>query len=171
MSYANKPGVMPSPPPYMEVRAENGSWIPVPANREFPIPATSDQVFVVNLTGLFPTNNYELRINYYQDVEFDYIGVDTTAQQNITVHTVTASYANLQQAFSTNSTSTGAFTKYGDVTSLLQSTDDQFVIGREGDKYTLQFPANLLSNSTGWFETTLLSQTVGSKEMGYHTCH
>lgn len=142
MSYANKPGVMPSPPPYMEVRAENGSWIPVPANREFPIPATSDQVFVVNLTGLFPSNNYELRINYYQDVEFDYIGVDTTAQQNINVHTVTASYADLQQAFSTNSTSTGAFTRYGDVTSLLKSTDDQFVIGREGDQVSLQFPAN-----------------------------
>jgi hypothetical protein len=143
MKYASKPGVMPSPPPYMEVKAENGSWIPVPASREFPIPATSDQVFVVNLTGLFPTNDFELRINYYQDIEFDYIGVDTTAQQNTIVHTLTASYADLQQAFSTNSSSTGAFTRYGDVTSLLQSTDNQFVIGREGDQISLQFPANL----------------------------
>jgi hypothetical protein len=142
MSYANKPGVMPSPPPYMEVKAENGSWIRVPDSREFPIPSTSDQIFVVNLTGLFPSNNYELRINYYQDVEFDYIGVDTTQQQNTIVHTVTASCANLQQAFSTNSTSTGAFTRYGDVKSLLQSTDDQFVVGREGDQVSLQFPAN-----------------------------
>jgi hypothetical protein len=143
MSYANKPGVMPSPPPYMEVKAENGSWIPVPTSREFPIPSTTDQVFVVNLTGLFPTNDFELRINYYQDIEFDYIGVDTTAQQNTIVRTLTASYADLQQAFSTNSSSTGAFTRYGDVTSLLQSTDDQFVIGREGDQVSLQFPANL----------------------------
>ncbi len=143
MSYANKPGVMPSPPPYMEVKAENGSWIPVPSDREFPIPATTDQVFVVNLTGLFPTNNYELRINYYQDVEFDYIGVDTTAQQNTIVHTLSPSNADLQLAFSTNSTATGAFTRYGDVTSLLHSTDNQFVIGRQGDQVSLQFQANL----------------------------
>ena len=98
---------------------------------------------LVNLTGLFPSNDFELRINYYQDIEFDYIGVDTTAQQNTIVHTLTASYADLQQAFSTNSSSTGAFTRYGDVTSLLQSTDDQFVIGREGDQVSLQFSANL----------------------------
>ena len=143
MSYASEPGVMPSPPPYMEVKAGNGSWISVPSSREFPIPSTSDQLFVVNLTGLFPTNNFDLRINYYQDIEFDYIGVDTTAQQNTIVHTLTASYADLQQDYSTNSTSTGAFTRYGDVTSLLQSTDDQFVIGREGDQVSLQFPANL----------------------------
>ncbi len=143
MSYASKPGVMPSPPPYMEVKATNGSWVPVPANREFPIPSTSDQTFNVNLTGLFPTNNFELRINYYQDIEFDSIGVDTTYQPNIIVHTVTASNADLQQVFSPDSNSSGAFTRYGDVTPLLQSTDDKFVIGREGDTVSLQFPANL----------------------------
>jgi hypothetical protein len=143
MSYAKKPGVMPSPPPFMEVKAENGSWIPVPSSREFPIPATTDQVFVVNLTGLFPTNNYELRINYYQDIEFDYIRIDTTVPQNTIVHSVTASDASLQQAFITNSSSSGAFTRFGNVTSVLQSTDDQFVIGREGDQVSLQFPANL----------------------------
>ena len=142
MSYANQPGVMPSPPPYMEVKAANGSWISVPNSREFPIPATTDQVFVVNLTGLFPTNDFELRINYYQDIEFDYIGVDTTSQQAVTVHTLTPSYADLYQAFSTNSTAAGAFTRYGNVTALLQSTDDQFVIGRQGDEVSLQFQAN-----------------------------
>jgi hypothetical protein len=95
------------------------------------------------LTGLFPTNNFELRINYYQDIEFDSIGVDTTYQPNIIVHTVTASNADLQQVFSPDSNSSGAFTRYGDVTPLLQSTDDKFVIGREGDTVSLQFPANL----------------------------
>ncbi len=54
---------MPSPPPYMEVKAVNGSWVRVPDNREFPLPDVTDNTFVVNLTGLFPTNDYELRIN------------------------------------------------------------------------------------------------------------
>ena len=96
LKYQNQPGVMPSPPPYMEVKAANGSWVRVPDNRQFPLPDVSDNVFVVNLTGLFPTNDYELRINTYQNIQFDYIGVDTTPQQDIVVHTILPSSANLQ---------------------------------------------------------------------------
>jgi hypothetical protein len=150
MSYADEPGVMPSPPPYMQVKAENGSWVNVPDDRQFPIPATTDQEFVVNLTGLFPTNNFELRINYYQDIQFDYIGVSTSPQQNIITYTLAPSSAVLTQAFVPNSTSTGAFTRYGDVTALLQSADNEFVIGREGDVVSIQFPADLPSVPKGW---------------------
>jgi hypothetical protein len=151
MSYADKPGVMPSPPPYMQVKAENGSWVNVPDSREFPIPATTDQTFVVNLTGLFPTDNFMLRINYYQDIEFDYIGVSTSPQQNIDVYKLSPSNADLSQAYVPNSTSTGAFTRYGDVTSLVQSADDEFVIGRQGDVVSIQFPAaSLPPVPRGW---------------------
>jgi molybdopterin-binding protein len=150
MSYADEPGVMPSPPPYMQVKAENGSWVNVPDDRQFPIPATTDQEFVVNLTGLFPTNNFELRINYYQDIQFDYIGVSRSPQQNIITYTLTPSSADLTQAFVPNSTSSGAFTRYGDVTALLQSADNEFVIGREGDVVSIQFPADLPPVPKGW---------------------
>jgi hypothetical protein len=148
--YENEPGVIPSPPPYMQVMAANGSWVNVPTDREFPIPHTTDNEFVVNMTGLFPTNNYELKINYYQDIQFDYIGVSTAPQQNIIVHPLTLSSANLSQSFSTDSNSSGAFTKYGDVTALLQSADNQFVIGREGDVVSLQFSANLPPVPKAW---------------------
>jgi len=150
LKYQNQPDVMPSPPPYMEVKAENGSWVRVPDNREFPLPDVTDNTFVVNLTGLFPTNDYELRINTYQNIQFDYIGVDTTPQQNIVVQSILPSSADLEQAFTTDSNSSGAFTKYGDVTTLLQSADDKFVIGRQGDEVTLQFPANLAPVRAGW---------------------
>jgi hypothetical protein len=150
MSYADKPGVMPSPPPYMQVKAANGSWVNVPDDRQFPIPSTNDQMFVVNLTGLFPTNNFELRINYYQDIEFDYIGVSTASQQNIRVYSLTPSSADLTQTYVPNSDSSGAFTRYGDVTALVQSTDDEFVIGRQGDVVTIQIPTNLPPVPKGW---------------------
>ncbi len=143
MKYADQPGVTPSPPPYMEVKDKNGNWVRVPDDREFPLPDVTDDVFVVNLTGLFPTNDFELRINTYQDIQFDYIGVDTTAQQNTIIHTIMPSSADLEQAFSTDSNSSGAFTKYGNVNALLLSADDKFVIGREGDAVSLQFPADL----------------------------
>jgi hypothetical protein len=142
MKYANQPGVTPSPPPYMEVKAANGSWIRVPDDRQFPLPDVTDQMFVVNLTGLFPTNDYELRINTYQDIRFDYIGVDTTPQQNLNIQTIMPTYANLQQGYTSESNSSGAFTRYGDVLSLLQSADDKFVVGREGDVVSLQFPVD-----------------------------
>jgi hypothetical protein len=38
-------------------------------------------------------------------------------------------------------TSTGAFTRYGDVTQLLQNADDMYVIGRQGDEVNMQFYA------------------------------
>lgn len=142
MSYASQPGVRPSPPPFMEVKAANGSWVPVPDDRQFPLPDVTDETFVVNLTGLFSTNNYELRINTYQDIRFDYIGVDTTQQQKIIVHDISPSTAVLGSEFPTGSNSTGAFTRYGDVSTLLASADDKFVIGREGDSVSLQFPVD-----------------------------
>jgi hypothetical protein len=150
MTYANEPGVIPSPPPYMQVMAPNGTWVNVPENREFPIPHVTDNEFDVNLTGLFPTNNYELKINYYQDIQFNYIGISTIPQESIVVHTLPLSSAVLVQAFSVNSNSSGAFTRYGDVTALLQSADNQFVIGREGDMISLQFAANLPPVPQGW---------------------
>ncbi len=156
MSYASKPGVMPSPPPYMQVKAENGSWVNVPGDREFPIPATTDQTFVVNLTGLFPTNNFELRINYYQEIEFDYIGVSTSAQQPSNVYTSMPSSADFSQAYAPNSTSRGAFTRYGDVTALVQSADNEFVIGRQGDVVSIQFSADLPPVPKGWVRDYIL---------------
>ena len=140
--YANQPGVTPSPPPYMEVKNAAGDWVKVPNDREFPIPPVNANTFVVNLTGLFPTDNYDLRICYYQDIRFDYIGVDTTIPQPISVQSISPSSATLYQEFSTNSTSTGDFTRYGDVTALLQNADNMYVIGRQGDSILLKFPVN-----------------------------
>jgi hypothetical protein len=53
------------------------------------------------------------------------------------------SSADLYQGFTSTSNSSGAFTRYDDVLALMQSADDKFVIGREGDVVSLQFPADL----------------------------
>jgi hypothetical protein len=135
----NRPGEKPFPPPYMEVKAANGSWVRVPDNRQFPLVDVTADSFVVDLTGLFPTNDYSLRINSFFDVHFDYIGVDTTPQQFVSIQYIKPSYAELTQVAQTNSKSSGNFTRYGNVTELLQAADDEFVIGRQGDSIALQF--------------------------------
>lgn len=134
-----------TPPPVMEVKAANGSWVPVPIGRQFPIPPDGvPRTFVVDLTGLFPTDDYALRISNYWNVTFDFIGVDTTSPQNVTIQTVNPQ-AYLYQEFEPGQyAATGNFTRYGNVTQLLLEADDEFVIGRQGDAVSLVFPTSSL---------------------------
>jgi hypothetical protein len=166
LKYKSLPGVTPSPPPFIEVKAANGSWVRVPDDRQFPLPDVTDEVFVVNMTGLFATNDYSIRINTYQDIRFDYIGVDTTQQQSLNVQSILPSSADLQQAFTFNSNASGGFTKYGDVTALVLSANDQFVIGRIGDGVQLKFPANLPLVAAGMERDYFLVASVWFKGNG-----
>jgi hypothetical protein len=147
--FSAQPGVPPQPLPYMEVKDASGKWVRVPDNRQFPILDVTPETFVVNLTGLFPTNNYSLKINTYACVRFDYVGVDTSPQQNLIIRELAPDYADLTQIFKTNSTSAGNFTRYGNVIPLVLEADDKFVIGREGDQVLLRFPADLEPVSEG----------------------
>ena len=154
----------------MEVKDANGKWVKVSNHREFPIPPVDSSNFVVNLTGIFLTNDYSLRIHYYQDYRFDYLGVDTTAQQNVSVHEPSLYSATFNQAFETNSTSSGNFTSYGDVSGLVLIADDMFVVGRQGDSVQLKF-TDETPVPMAWCATILWLLPPGSKEKGCHTYH
>jgi hypothetical protein len=142
-NYVTEPGVTPQPPPYMEVKDAKGNWVPVPDNRQFPILDVMPETVVINMTGLFFTNDYSVRINTFAETRFDYIAVDTSSQENITVREIKPTYASLSQTMHTNSTSAGNFTRYGDILPLVLQADDKLVIGRQGDQVSLRFPANL----------------------------
>ena len=63
-------------------------------------------------------------------------------------------------------TMTGAFTRPGDVRALLDATDDQFVISKDGDQLALTFDARRLPPlAEGWSRTYLLRADGFSKEM------
>jgi hypothetical protein len=133
-------GTQITPPPYMEVKDANGNWVRIPESRQFPLPPDGvPRTYVVDLTGLFPTNDYSLRISNFWNVTFDYIAVDTTPQRNVTIQRIDP-YATLYQAYNTTSLASGNFTRYGDVTQLVRNADDEFVIGRQGDAVSLLFP-------------------------------
>jgi len=127
----------------MEILTPEGVWVEAPQDRQIPIP--SDYIartFAVDLTGLFPegTTNYVIRFTNFWNVTYDYIGIDITTQQDITITTLKPTTAELSQFWETTTAGpTGAFTRYGDVTMLLQETDDMFVIGRQCDQVNLQF--------------------------------
>ncbi len=131
-----------TPNSYMEVKDANGNWVRVPQDKQIPIPSDYNaRTFAVDLTGLFPAglSDYQIRLTNFWNVTYDYIGIDTTPQQNVTIQTIQPSSAVLSQFWGTESNSSGAFTRYGDVTPLLQTADDMFVIGRQGDQVNMQF--------------------------------
>ncbi|MCL1978412.1 MAG: hypothetical protein FWG55_10010 [Candidatus Bathyarchaeota archaeon] len=130
------------PAPTLEVLASDGTWIEAPQDRQIPLPSDyTARTFTVDLTGLFPQDvtEYVVRFTYFWNVTYDYIGIDTIIQQDITITTLKPTSAEFSQLWETLSESSGAFTRYGDVTVLLQETDDMFVIGRQGDQVNLQF--------------------------------
>ncbi len=147
--FNDQPDEQPFPPPYMEVKDANGNWVIVADSRQFPLLDVTSDCFVVNLTDVFLTDDHSLRIHTFFDTRFDYIGVDTTSQQDVTIRKVTVSYATLTQEFTTNSTSTGNFTRYGDVTEPMEHADDMYVITRQGDKIRILFPADMDTASEG----------------------
>jgi len=127
----------------MEILTTNGTWIEAPQDRQIPIPSDyTARTFTVNITDLFPkdTKDYIIRFTNFWNVTYDYIGIDTTNQQDTILTTIKPTYAELGQFWETTpSKSTGNFTQYGNVTTLLQETDDLFVIGRQCDKINIQF--------------------------------
>ncbi len=136
-----------NPFPYMEIKDANGNWVKVPKDQQIPVPSMYvARTFVVDITDLFPpgTTDFEIRINNFYNVTWDYIGIDLTPQDSITVQEITGQ-ATLSQLWETHSRSSGAFTRYGDVTLLMQNADDMFVIGRQGDQISLRFPTDNLT--------------------------
>jgi len=158
-------GTQISPTPYIEVKDANGNWVSVPEGRQFPIPPDGlARTFIVDLTGLFLTDDYSIRINNFWNVTFDYIAVDTTKQAYITTQEIYPN-ANLYQAFTTGSVASGNFTRYGDVTSLVLNTDDMFVIGKQGDEVSLAFPvANLAPPADGMTRDCFLFVSLWFKD-------
>lgn len=138
-------GTQITPPPYMEVMDEDGRWVMVPWERQFPLPTdVNPRTWVVDLTGLFPADRYVVRISNFWNVTFDYIGVDVSPQKDVVIQSIYP-YATLYQEFESPSASYGNFTRYGDVTPLVLSYDDEFVIGRQGDAVRLLFPVGNLT--------------------------
>jgi hypothetical protein len=141
-------GTQITPAPYMEIKDANGSWIRAPQDRQIPLPSDYNaRTFTVDLTGLFPAdvNDCQVRFTNFWNVTYDYIGIDTSVQQPTTIQKLTPTSATMSQMWETNSNSSGAFTRYGDVTPLLQSADDMFVVGRQGDQVNMLFSTTNLS--------------------------
>lgn len=150
-------------PPYdysfIEVVDGNGDFVRVNKRVDsFPEwSADNTRTFVLDISDIFLTNNYTIRLNLWHLTYFDYIAVDTSLDVNLTITELTPKSANLfYKGLSKDingvfdyynispdnlSEFTGNFTRYGDVTELVQASDDMYIIANPGDAINLSFDA------------------------------
>jgi hypothetical protein len=145
---------------FIQVKDRNGNWATVFNDFEIIAPAGLPRTYVLDMTGKFLTSDYSVRIGFYPDVRFDYVGIDTSAQQEIATINVPPVYADLHfrgyseltgfpsvpdyYRFAQDppigySSPTGNFTRFGDVLPLLVDRDDKFVILHHGDEISVNF--------------------------------
>ena len=144
----------------IEVKDADGNWVTVYDKSTLSSDGTP-RLRTIDLTGKFLSDNYQVRVTFgTQNV--NYFAVDTSPQVPFTTNIYHPTKADLQFRGFTAIDKTyyydhdydsvspapegmfknqfGNFTKYGEVSPLLQSTNDQFVVMRYGDQMDIEFP-------------------------------
>ena len=174
--------------PALQVKDRRGRWQTV--IEDIGIPVGRPQTVTVDLTGKFLSTSRDVRIVTSLRIYWDQILVDTSrGDAPIQITRLDPVIADLRwRGYSRETTPDGRepygydyqqasyaspwkvfrgrYTRFGDVRSLLQTTDDIFVISRTGDEISLSFDANSLPPlPAGWIRTFLLYSDGFSKEM------
>lgn len=160
--------------PSLEVRDARGRWVKAIADIGFP--SGKDKTVIVPLSGIFPTADHHVRIRTNMQVYWDQAlvahqlpdaGARVTTLTPLAADLHVRGYSRMYRAggrngpqwFDYDSVTTdapwrpieGKFTRLGDVTPLLRSSDDMFVIMAPGDETTIEFDATSASSlPTGW---------------------
>ena len=156
--------------PYLQVKNADGEWQTI--LEDMGIPAGKPKTIVVDLQGLLPEGSHELRIVTNLCVYWDEIFVSrkggSQAEQPAVLTSLAPQTAELRfrgfskpivhperkqpevfeyasrRDFTMWNPTRGLYTRYGDVKSLLKTTDDQYVIMGSGDELRLLFDAKAL---------------------------
>ena len=184
--------------PYLQVRDEGGKWQTV--IDPIGIPAGKNKTICIDLTGKFLSEDREVKITTDMQIYWD-LAFFTIGEQDVPtrITTLLPNHADLHyrgfskmyrptphapHLFDYNEVVTtkqwrdlaGHYTRYGEVTPLLEEVDDMYVILNAGDEMTVEFDArglppleegwerDFILYSDGWDKdgdiNTLSSQTV-----------
>jgi hypothetical protein len=179
--------------PSVQVKDAAGRWVTVV--EDMGIPAGKPKTIAVDLTGKFLSSSREVRIVtnlclYWDEifllgssatpphvmtamdasaVDLHYRGFSTPTIHPERRQPETFDYARLMPLSMWNPTP-GLYTRYGDVTPLLQRQDDRLVIMGSGDEIRLTFPAGGLPPlAAGWTRDFLLLVDGWAKDADANT--
>lgn len=165
--------------PHLQVRNAQGQWQTVLPAMGFPM--GKKKTLVLDLSGKFLTEDRQVRIRTSMEIYWDWI---VSAPRRLTPrHRLTElglaeaelHYRGFSRVyrkggrhgphwFDYQSVSTtpqwrdlvGAYTRYGDVTALLQEADSQYIIMNAGDEFSVSFDAELPALPAGWTRDFLI---------------
>ena len=170
----------------------NGEWVEL--LHEAGYPAGINHTMTLDLTGKLQAGDRTIRIATNMDLSWDRIFLAAhRSDVPITLNEVAATrgdlhflgfprefspdgrrpnlldYANIDRS-DTWQRMAGVYTRYGDVTELVQAADDRFVIMAAGDEVTLRFPASAFGPvPSGCVRTFLLKSDSFCKDMDLYT--
>jgi Flp pilus assembly protein TadD len=168
-----------------------GKWVRVVDDMGFP--AGGARTMTADLTGKLPPGTRRIRITTNLQIYWDNILVSRSSQsQPVHLTSVPLARANLNfhgfplkiedlppgnvkyiyektSATGPYTRPTGAYTRYGDVRTLLESTDDKFVVFGSGDEVALDFdPATLPPLRHGWVRDYFFVANGYEKDMDFY---
>ncbi len=183
--------------PSLDVVDASGRWQTVIPDLGFP--SGKAKTVIADLTGKFPTDDHRVRIRSNMQIYWDQAFIAGTASSSpVRVTTLVPVSADLHYRgfsrtfrkggrygphwfdYGTVATEprwrpiTGAFTRYGDVVSLLGAADDQYIVMAPGDETTIEFDAaaapalpngwrrDFLLYTDGWIKDSDLNTALGT---------
>jgi hypothetical protein len=183
---------MPRPqPPMLQVPDENGEWQTVSPYIGFPGGKT--KTIVVDLTDKFLTDDYRVRIVTNMEIRWDHLFYtvdETPAQFDLTELNLLGADLhdrgfskripqphNQSESFDYQSVTTqplwppmgGDFTRYGDVTELIEEGDDLQVVMGAGDEMTVRFAVPQKKLPEGWVRDFILYNIGWDKDADLNT--
>jgi hypothetical protein len=179
-------------PPFIEALLPNGQWKPVIQDMGFP--AGLPRTIAVNLTGKLPPGTRRIRITTNLQIYWDQILVDNGPAQPGQIHQTPLQLAAATLAFRgypqqiampapglitynyNRNSQTGPFmhargnyTRYGNVTPLLTSVDNRFVVFGTGEDIDLEFAtASLPPLPPGWTRDYFFYANGFVKDMDFY---
>ncbi len=159
-------------PPYVEAELADGTWKRIPGNAGFP--AGLERTIVVDLTGKLPAGTHRVRLMTNLQIFWDQVLIDqsTNAEARTTeapLATATLRFRgypkeidlpsvgdveydyNLISLTGSYQHERGNYTRMGDVTPLVSSTDNRFAVFGSGDEIAAEFDISKLpALPAGW---------------------
>ena len=143
----------------LEVLDSSSQWVLVPQNVGYmPPPKEAKRPFVMDITHIFLTNNYRVRLTWLYKTYLDSILLDTTADVAVALSALPLEGADLHFYGHSQRVGdelfefvygaidqdqwapfTGFYTRYGDVSELLGTVDDKHVVYWSGDEIAMRF--------------------------------
>ncbi|MGA9060378.1 MAG: FG-GAP-like repeat-containing protein [Terracidiphilus sp.] len=152
-------------PPYVEAELPDGTWKRIPGDAGFP--AGLERTIVVDLTGKLPAGTRRIRLMTNLQIYWDQVLIDQSADAEARTTEIPLASAtlhfrgypkqiegaspgdldydyNLVSLTGPFQRERGSYTRFGDVTPLVTSIDDRFVVFGSGEEIAAEFDATTL---------------------------